>query len=118
MRKADSKRLVLEDSRSEFIKSSAILLDALSHPVRLKVLRHIVENEINVGNLSEIVGLSQPAVSQHLFKLRSLGLVSTRRDAQVVYYSCTSPAVAQMIQTLAEIFPTAEVPVYVSKNIA
>lgn len=115
MRKAYRRRVVIEDDGSEFIKRSAVLLEALSNPVRLTVLTHIIDKEINVSNLSKIVGISQSALSQHLFKLRSSGLVNTRRDGLLIHYSCTSPAVMQIIQTLAEIFPTAKAPVHARK---
>ena len=45
---------------------------------------------MSVGAIAEKVSLSQSALSQHLAKLRSLNLVETRRDRQMIYYSCKS----------------------------
>ena len=43
---------------------------------------------MSVGAIAKKVSLSQSALSQHLAKLRSLNLVETRRDRQMIYYSC------------------------------
>ena len=58
--------------------------------------------------LAHLLGLSQSALSQHLSKLRALGLVSARRDAQTVYYSSHSPAVIRVLQVLESIYTTEE----------
>ena len=59
---------------------------------------------MTVGTIADKVSLSQSALSQHLAKLRSLGLVETRRDRQMIYYSCNSHAVKQVLRTLDGIF--------------
>ncbi|MNT69418.1 putative HTH-type transcriptional regulator YgaV [compost metagenome] len=57
-----------------------------------------------VGALANKVGLSQSALSQHLSKLRAQNLVSTRRDAQTIYYSSSSDAVMRILGTLSDIY--------------
>ena len=47
-----------------------------------------------------MAGLSQPAMSHHLRKLREAGLVETRRDAQTIYYSLKGREVAAVLETL------------------
>lgn len=51
-----------------------------------------------------MVGLSQSALSQHLSKLRAQNLVSTRRDAQTIYYSSSSDAVLKILGALSDIY--------------
>jgi len=63
-------------------EEAAGLLKALSHEARLLVLCELVGGERTAGELVERSALSQSALSQHLAKLRSEGLVATRRDAQ------------------------------------
>ena len=58
------------------------LLDAMANESRLCILDILTRGEMSVGRLSEAVGLSQSALSQHLAKLRNAQLVTTRRDAQ------------------------------------
>jgi DNA-binding transcriptional ArsR family regulator len=59
---------------------------------------------MTVGAIAEKVDLSQSALSQHLAKLRSMNLVETRRDRQMIYYSCKSESVRRLLETLEDIF--------------
>jgi DNA-binding transcriptional ArsR family regulator len=99
---------VTPDQNSEFINTSANLLNALSNASRLNILTILSEREMSVLPLSELVGLSQSALSQHLAKLRDAKLVAFRRDAQTVYYRCDSPDVAKILATLSSFFDVAE----------
>lgn len=77
--------------------TAAELLKAMAHPVRLLVLCHLIDGERSVGALLATVSLSSSALSQHLAVLREHGLVSTRREAQTIYYSIAEgPALAVM----------------------
>jgi DNA-binding transcriptional ArsR family regulator len=79
-------------------------LKAIANRHRLTVLCEMHEGEQSVGALQEAIGLSQSALSQHLARLRKDGLVSTRRDAQTIYYSIADPNVSRLIGLLYEIF--------------
>lgn len=83
---------------------AAMLLKALAHEARLLVLCQLLEGEHSAGALQETSGLSQSALSQHLARLREEGLVSTRREAQTIYYSVADPNVARVLDTLAAIY--------------
>jgi Predicted transcriptional regulators len=85
-------------------EQAARMLAALGQPKRLMVLCRLVDREMSVGALAEAVGLSQSALSQHLARLRDLGIVATRREAQTIYYSLASEDVRRMIGVLYEIF--------------
>jgi len=89
---------------SENYDIAAELLTAMSNARRLELLCILLAGEKTVGNLAEQVGLSQSAVSQHLSKLRKRKLVTTRRDAQQLYYSVISPAVEVIMEALGIIF--------------
>lgn len=91
----------------KFIENSgaaAALLALLGNDKRLVIISHILDNEMSVGEIAEKVSLSQSALSQHLAKLRSLDLVETRRERQMIFYSCRSEAVRALLETLDEIF--------------
>ncbi len=79
-------------------------LAALSNENRLLLLCQLVEGEKSVSELTRAIGLSQSAMSQHLARLRSEGLVRPRRDGQVVYYSLVGSDVLQVIEILYEIY--------------
>jgi len=83
---------------------AASFLSAMANPKRLLILDSLVKEEMAVGALANKVGLSQSALSQHLSKLRAQNLVSTRRDAQTIYYSSSSDAVMKILGALAEIY--------------
>jgi DNA-binding transcriptional ArsR family regulator len=72
------------------IDETAELMKLAGNSTRLKLL-YLLETmtEVNVSDLSELLGVSVSAVSQHLAKLRSRGLVISRRDAQTIYYRLT-----------------------------
>lgn len=76
------------------------LLKSLAHPSRLLVLCALVTREHTVGELEELTGLSQSAISQHLARLRDVEMVSTRRDAQRIYYSLCNNEVRAVLETL------------------
>ena len=72
---------------------------------------HLAEEELSVGAIAERVELSQSALSQHLAKLRSMQLVRTRRDRQMIFYSCHSDRVRELLTAFQDIFQ----PVFVAK---
>lgn len=80
------------------------LLKALANKTRLIILDHLINGEISVGELARIADLSQSTLSQHLGRLRSVHLVTARRDAQNVYYSISSPKVRKMLAVLSNFY--------------
>jgi DNA-binding transcriptional ArsR family regulator len=82
----------------------AELLKAMANSHRLLILCELNNGERSVSALEAVVPLSQSALSQHLAKLREYGVVSTRREAQSIYYSLADPNVASLIDTLYELF--------------
>jgi len=81
----------------------ARLLALLANEKRLVIASLLLDNELNVGELAKRVGLSQSALSQHLARLREGNIVTTRRDAQTIYYSTTHYGVRKILSTLNEI---------------
>jgi ArsR family transcriptional regulator, virulence genes transcriptional regulator len=90
-------------NREDFAKLGAQLLSAMANAKRVAILTILQTGEYSVGSLSDMVGLNQSALSQHLAKLRHARLVTTRRDAQTVYYSSTSDPVSKVLAVLEEI---------------
>ena len=80
------------------------LLKVLANRYRLMLLCELHKGEKSVTALQQMVGLSQSAVSQHLARLRDEGLVSTRREAQTIYYTLASENAARIIATLYDIY--------------
>lgn len=86
---------------------AAELLALLGNEKRLVIVSHLLDREHTVGAIASLVSLSQSALSQHLAKLRKLGVVETRRDRQMIYYTCRSDAVRSLLDTLETIYAAA-----------
>jgi ArsR family transcriptional regulator len=83
----------------------ADLLRAIANERRLMILCKLVEwGEANVTTLTEAVGLSQSALSQHLAKMRDEGIVATRRESQTIWYRIADPRIEQLFATLYSLF--------------
>jgi ArsR family transcriptional regulator, virulence genes transcriptional regulator len=83
---------------------AASLLRALASERRLLILCELGDDELSVGEIQERLDVSQSALSQHLAVLREQGLVSTRREAQMIFYRIADPAAVKVIATLASIY--------------
>ena len=81
-------------------------LRAISHPVRLTVLCHLTEKAMNVSELLEIINIPQPSLSQHLAKLRGLGIIESDRRGQQIYYHLSNPGYEGIITALRGVYCT------------
>jgi len=85
-------------------QAAARLLKLLASEQRLLILCRLIDGETSVGELSAHVGLGQSAMSQHLAKMRTEGLVATRREAQTIFYRLADPAAVRVLETLCDVF--------------
>ena len=93
----------LETMQSSASRASD-MLKLLGHPQRLMVLCQLKMGEKSVSELSEIVGVAQSPLSQHLARMRYEDVVETRREGQTVYYSLKEGEASRLIGALYEIF--------------
>lgn len=63
-----------------------LLLKTLADPTRLKLLKLVLQEELCVCELQEVLRISQSAVSQHIAKLKSAGVVKERRAGMWTFY--------------------------------
>ncbi|MER8613191.1 metalloregulator ArsR/SmtB family transcription factor [Mesorhizobium sp. M1216] len=89
-------------------ESAAAFLTLMGNEKRLLIMNYLADGEVSVGALADKVLLNQSALSRDLAKLRALDLVQTRRDRQMIYYSCKSDAVRELLNTLDGIFGQGE----------
>lgn len=76
------------------------ILSAFSNIIRLKLILCLSKGDKNVSQLIKKCGLSPSAVSQHLEKLRTAGLVTTRKEGKEVHYSLTYPEAKALSKNL------------------
>lgn len=91
------------DNNFKAYDEAAELLKALAHPVRLCIVKGLLEQGgCNVSHMQECLGLPQSTVSQHLQKLRSMGIVAAERKGLEIKYTVANEQVIQMIRILFE----------------
>jgi DNA-binding transcriptional ArsR family regulator len=76
----------------------AEIFSALSDSSRVRIIYALTENELSVGTLAEIVGMSESAVSHHLRGLRQMRLVRGRREGRQVFYSLDDEHIADLLK--------------------
>ncbi len=88
------------DNNFRAYNETADILKALAHPVRLCIVRGLIEKgTCNVSHMQECLDLPQSTVSQHLQKLRTMGIVQTDRIGLEVNYSVVDPRIKMIITT-------------------
>lgn len=87
-------------------KEASTLMSAMSNEKRLLILCQLVNGERSVTELAETLEARPSTVSQHLALLRKDGLVQTRRDAQMHYYSLAGVQARTLIEALDQLYCT------------
>jgi ArsR family transcriptional regulator len=90
--------------KGENIREASAAMQAMAHPLRLKILCLVGNQELSVLEIVEAVGTTQSNVSQHLSVLREQGLLASRKDANKVFYRIGDARVLKMISLTREIF--------------
>ncbi len=80
------------------------LMRTLGHKDRLMILCHLISGERSVGELAGLLEIPQSPLSQHLARMRKESLVTTRREAQTIYYSIASNEAARMVELMHELY--------------
>ena len=92
------------DQLENQICEAARLMEMLSQPARLRILCTMLGGEKSVQQLALDAGLSQPAMSHHLKKLRDSELVLTRRSKQTIFYTLRGEKVAYVLEVLHRLY--------------
>ncbi len=93
--------------KEEDIQQASQAIKAIAHPLRLKILCVLGDQEISVQDIVEHVGTSQSNISQHLAILRDKGVLSTRKDANKVFYRIGDLRTLKLVSMMREVFCTA-----------
>lgn len=88
----------------EDIDRASRSLKAMSHPLRLKILCTLGDQEVSVQDIVELVGTSQSNISQHLAILRDKGILTSRKDANRVFYRVSDSRTLQLIGMMRQVF--------------
>lgn len=91
-------------TQDDDIERASRSLKAMSHPLRLKILCTLGDQEISVQDIVEHVGTSQSNISQHLAILRDKGILASRKDANRVYYRVGDARTLRLIGMMRDVF--------------
>ncbi|MEE8367626.1 MAG: metalloregulator ArsR/SmtB family transcription factor [Thermoanaerobaculia bacterium] len=98
---ADISRIRQSMEFSPELEEAAELFSLANNSTRLKMIYLLHElKELCVCDLGAMLNVSVSAISQHLAKLRAYGLVTSRRDAQTIYYRLTRHSFLMQLRTL------------------
>lgn len=92
----------------EQIESAAKLLKSISHPIRLKILCLLQEQELTVGDIRNEVKTTHANVSQHLTILRNQGIIAFRKDSNFIYNRIADERIIELIKSLRSLFCVSE----------
>ena len=81
----------------------ATISKTLANPIRLAILHMLKDGEKSVNELTELLGISQSNLSQHLALMRQIEIVKTRKQGTSIYYSVTNPKINEACDTVREI---------------
>ena len=90
--------------KEEHIETAARALKAIAHPLRLKILCVLGDQEACVQEIVDAVGTSQSNISQHLAILRDKGILSTRKDANRVFYRIGDQRTLKLVGMMRDVF--------------
>lgn len=91
------------DNNFKAYNETAEILKALAHPVRLCIVKGLVQKgKSNVSYMQDCLELPQSTVSQHLQKLRTMGIVETDRQGLEIFYSVKDERIKKIIKLFLE----------------
>jgi ArsR family transcriptional regulator len=85
----------------ELLTTKAGLLKAIAHPVRLCIVRGLLEQgECNVNKIQECLQIPQSTISQHLSKLRDVGIIRGKRHGVEIFYQVVNEDLKKVVRAL------------------
>jgi DNA-binding transcriptional ArsR family regulator len=81
----------------------ATISKTLANPIRLAIVHILKDGEKSVNELTDIIGISQSNLSQHLALMRQIGIVTTRKQGTSIFYSVTNPKINEACDTVREL---------------
>ena len=91
------------DMKREIFERQARICKAFAHPGRLQILDALGSADKGISALHAELGMSKTGMSQHVAILKSVGVVSTRRNGKQIYCSLAMPEVKQACQLIKKV---------------
>lgn len=85
----------------DLVEFAATMLKCVGHPVRLRIVELLEKRgEVPVHQIQEELELAQAVVSQHLTKMKALGLLRADRRQGMVFYSVALPQLYKLLECI------------------
>ena len=88
----------MESNKTMDYEKESEILKALGHPIRLKMVEGLINNECNVNKIVDVLNIPQSTASQHLGILKSRGIVIARKEGVRTCYRVVDERVRRIIQ--------------------
>ncbi|SMM97941.1 Transcriptional regulator, ArsR family [uncultured Candidatus Thioglobus sp.] len=95
--------MTLLEKDEDIIKATKAL-KAMAHPLRLKILCALKNNEMPVLEIVERVGSSQSNISQHIDILRSKEIIESRRDGNRILCKVKDAKILKLVANMQAVF--------------
>ena len=82
---------------------TANALKAMAHPLRWRILCTLGDQELSVGEIVDQIGTSQSNISQHLDQLRNKRILTSRKEANRIYYRIRNDQLLELIGTMRNV---------------
>ena len=88
---------------NEQLETSLRVMRALTHPLRLRIIDFIDNNEsVHVNEIYNSLNLEQSITSQHLRVLRLAGIVESKRNGKFIYYKLNYDKIEKATRAIAQ----------------
>ena len=87
-----------KELQQEFIQELAEFVKIFGDATRIRILQTLLEGERNVGDLADVLEMSQSAVSHQLRVLRQNDLVKYRKEGKTVFYSLDDEHIRMVLE--------------------
>jgi DNA-binding transcriptional ArsR family regulator len=90
--------------KSANIEEAAMAMQAMSHPLRIKILCLLSSGEVAVSEIVEAVGTTQGNVSQHLAILKASNMILSRAEGKKIFYRIEDKRVVKIVAMTRDVF--------------
>ena len=87
---------------NEKIEKAAEIFKGFGNPIRIRIIDALKDKNLRVMELSDLLNLSQPIISQQLKILKSAGIVHRIRERQSYRYGLTDPHFSEIIKCIRD----------------
>ena len=94
---------MLNKNKQLLLEKQALVLKAISHPVRIAIAEFLKDGEQCVCDIAEFVGSERSNVSKHLSMMVNAGVLEYRKEGLKVIYKLRCPCVLEFLSCVTEV---------------